>query len=640
MTEQKIYPVNEDLIKDDLYQAVNGAWLKDAVIPADKATTGGFADLADQIEQDLMADFQEMLTTGDIPNEPGLAEFIKYYHLALDFNERESQGATPILPYLQRIIDLKDLADYQNQLRSLTMAGYPTAFPFHVAPDMKNTDLYTLYAEVPSLILPDKTYYQADNPAQESLLNIYQQMVAKLFELAGFSADFAQKQIAGALRFDASLAPHQKDSTERADYVKSYNKYTFADFTKFSSDLDLSFCVSELIGQAPSEIIVSEPAYYEAFTQLINPETFSDYKSWMLVRMLIALSRYTTHEMRVTAGIYNRALSGSKEAMNDQKAAYYLATSQFDQVVGLYYAHKHFGAQAKADVYAMVEKMIAVYKERLENNTWLSPKTRQQAIVKLNTLGIDVGYPDKLNPLYLEFVVNEEKSLLANDAEFTKIALNKHYSRWNTKVDRTRWEMPAHMVNAYYNPSFNIIVFPAAILQAPFYSLKQSSSANFGGIGAVIAHEISHAFDNNGAQFDEFGNLNNWWTPEDLAYFEDLAQAMIDQFEGLVTEAGPVNGKLVVSENIADAGGLSCALEAAKSEPNYNLKEFFCNWARVWGMKSSLERQKLLLNVDVHAPNTLRANIQVRNLADFYTTFNINENDGMWLDPAKRIHIW
>ena len=345
-------------------------------------------------------------------------------------------------------------------------------------------------------------------------------------------------------------------------------------------------------------------------------------------------------DTRVLAGTYSRALSGSKEAMKAQKAAFYLATGQFSQVVGLYYAHKYFGAKAKADVHHMVEKMIDVYKNRLASNDWLSDDTHQKAIVKLNTLGINVGYPDKLDPLYTKFVVDEDADLVTNDLNFTQISLKEHYGHWGKDVDRSRWEMPAHMVNAYYNPSFNIIVFPAAILQAPFYSLDQSSSENFGGIGAVIAHEISHAFDNNGAQFDEFGNLHNWWTDEDLKHFQGLAQDMIAEFDGLETEAGKVNGKLVVSENIADAGGLSCALEAAKSEPDVDLKAFFINWARIWRMKSSIERQKLLLSIDVHAPHVLRANVQPKNLADFYTTFGITSDDKMYLAPEKRVNIW
>ena len=441
-------------------------------------------------------------------------------------------------------------------------------------------------------------------------------------------------------KHENTFLPVQKDSTERADYAKSYNKYSFEDYTAFSKSVDLGAFAKKLIGQTPDQVIVDEPKYYEALETLINPDTFENFKSWLLVKTLISVSTLLDDDTRVLAGTYSRALSGSKEAMKAQKAAFYLATGQFSQVVGLYYAHKYFGAKAKADVHHMVEKMIDVYKNRLASNDWLSDDTRQKAIVKLNTLGINVGYPDKLDPLYTKFVVDEDTNLVTNDLNFTQISLKEHYGRWGKDVDRSRWEMPAHMVNAYYNPSFNIIVFPAAILQAPFYSLDQSSSENFGGIGAVIAHEISHAFDNNGAQFDEFGNLHNWWTDEDLKHFQGLAQDMIAEFDGLETEAGKVNGKLVVSENIADAGGLSCALEAAKSEPDVDLKAFFINWARIWRMKSSIERQKLLLSIDVHAPHVLRANVQPKNLADFYTTFGITSDDKMYLAPEKRVNIW
>ena len=597
--------VNNELIKDDLYMAVNGDWLKTAKIPADKAATGGFYDLADDIEKTLMEDFANFMTGEAISDDKCLNEFIKYYRLVSNFEKRNADGFKPAKQYFDKITSLKDINDWQEKLYDLTMMGLPNPFPLYVEPDMKDT-----------------------------------QMVLALFERAGYDNDFAQVTLEKALAFDKSLAPVQKDSTERADYAKSYNKYSFEDYTAFSKSVDLGAFAKKLIDQTPDQVIVDEPKYYEALETLINPDTFENFKSWLLVKTLISVSTLLDDDTRVIAGTYSRALSGSKEAMKAQKAAFYLATGQFSQVVGLYYAHKYFGAKAKADVHHMVEKMIDVYKNRLASNDWLSDDTHQKAIVKLNTLGINVGYPDKLDPLYTKFVVDEDADLVTNDLNFTQISLKEHYGHWGKDVDRSRWEMPAHMVNAYYNPSFNIIVFPAAILQAPFYSLDQSSSENFGGIGAVIAHEISHAFDNNGAQFDEFGNLHNWWTDEDLKHFQGLAQDMIAEFDGLETEAGKVNGKLVVSENIADAGGLSCALEAAKSEPDVDLKAFFINWARIWRMKSSIERQKLLLSIDVHAPHVLRANVQPKNLADFYTTFGITSDDKMYLAPEKRVNIW
>jgi putative endopeptidase len=317
-----------------------------------------------------------------------------------------------------------------------------------------------------------------------------------------------------------------------------------------------------------------------------------------------------------------------------------MARGVFSQVLGVYYGRRYFGQAAKADVQRMVHSMVDVYKQRLQNNEWLSPKTREKAIVKLNELGIQVGFPNKVPAIYDKLHVDLSQSLMANLNNLSRVFLEDQFSKWGKKVDRNRWEMSAATVNAYYHPFKNIIVFPAAVLQAPFYSTEQSSSENFGGIGAVIAHEISHAFDNNGSLFDEKGNLNNWWTDEDRAHFKKLSQKMIDEFDGLPFAGQKVNGKLTVSENIADGGGLSCALSAAKKEDDADLKAFFINWARIWRMKATTQYMQLLLSVDVHAPNKLRANVQVKNLADFYTTFNVHEGDGMYLPEDQRVNIW
>lgn len=629
--------INSALIKKDLYQAVNGEWLKTAKIPADKPLTGGFADLADKIEKTLMADFANPQSVQS--KEPTMIEFLKFYHLAADFKQRDLAGFEPIRKYAEKILEFKDLQSWAQQLSSLTVLGYPSPVPVFVEPDMKNTSRYALWAGVPNLILPDKTYYSQKNSSADALLKIYSSMLNEILTIAGYQTDFIQKIIDDTLAFDQLLVPHVKDSTELADYVKAYNKYQLTEFTATSTEFSLEHYLKELLGTLPDQVIVSEPKYYAALNKIVNDKNFEIMRSWLFAKTVLGATGLLSDKLRVIGGKYSRAISGSKEAMSQQKSAFYLATGQFDQVVGLYYAHKYFGAKAKADVTNMVKKMVIVYKKRLENNTWLSTATRKQAILKLDKLGIQVGYPDRLDPLYEKFKV-AGSSLVDNVLHFEKIANLDHYRKWNQPVNRKRWEMSAHTVNAYYNPSYNIIVFPAAILQAPFYSLKQTASENYGGIGAVIAHEISHAFDNNGAHFDELGNLHNWWTKDDLAHFEKLSQKMITEFDGLTTPAGKVNGKLVVSENIADAGGLSCALEAAKNEADVDLKAFFINWARVWCVKSSIERQKLLLNIDVHAPNELRANIQPKNLIEFYQAFDINSTDPMYLAPDKRVNIW
>lgn len=631
--------VNKSMIKENLYLAVNGEWLKTAKIPADKSSTGGFADLSDNIEKLLMADFEKMLEHLDDITDPSLKEFIKFYSLASDFKKRNSDAFKPAKEYLSKIEHLESFETWKNELGALTLNDYPAPFSIYLEPDMKDTANYALTADVPSLILPDKTYYEEGNESSKALIEIYTKMLEKLYSLAGYSNAFIDKTIKETLAFDRSIVPHVKDSTELADYVKRYNKYDLDSFANFSTQINLKTYIKELIKDTPSQIIVAEPKFYDALDKIINPETFENMRSWLLSKTLLSVSPLLSDEARITAGEYSRAISGSKEPMAPQKSAFYLSLNTYSQVVGLYYAHRYFGAEAKTDVTDMVKKMITVYKERLQTNEWLGEETRKKAILKLEKLGIQVGYPDKLEEIYKKFIV-KGSDLFTNSLRFTRLSILDHYAKWGKPVDRSEWEMSASTVNAYYHPSYNIIVFPAAILQAPFYSLNQSSSENFGGIGAVIAHEISHAFDNNGSHFDEFGNLNNWWSDSDLKHFQKLADAMIAEFDGLETPAGKVNGKLVVSENIADVGGLNCALEAAKKEDDVNLKDFFFNWARVWCLKSSLERQKLLLNIDVHAPHELRANIQPQNLADFYSTFNISSGDGMYLPEEKRVVIW
>ncbi|MFS1240229.1 M13 family metallopeptidase [Lactiplantibacillus plantarum] len=635
--------INQAAVKQDLYDAVNGEWLKTAVIPDDHSSTGGFMDLVDAIEKTLMYDFDAMAAGTVTPDDPQLTEFIKFYRLAKDFDQRNANGAEPILPCLKQIDSLSDFADLQQRMPDWIYDGLPLPFSLDVDADMKNTKVNALFAQAPGTILPDKTYYDEGNQAGPKLLAIYAKMMTELLQKTGYEKDEAQKIVDDTLQFDRLIVPWIKSAEESADYSKMYNPRKFNDFVNTSRYLDLAAITYSVIDGNPDLVILPEPAFFDHFNEVVNPDNFGLMKNWMKAKLVQRYSGYLSDEMRVLATTYSRSLSGQKEPRNQAKSAYYLATGTFDQVVGLYYGHKYFGEAAKADVHQMVEKMIAVYKRRLQANTWLSADTRAKAVTKLDKLGIQVGYPDKLETIYTKFKTHTPEqggNVLSNVLHFNRLARQDMFSKWGKATDRTRWEMSADTVNAYYHPFMNIIVFPAAILQAPFYSLEQSSSANYGGIGAVIAHEISHAFDNNGALFDEFGNLHNWWTEEDSAHFKELAKSMISEFDGLDFAGAKVNGTLTVSENIADAGGLSCAEEAAKGEDDVDLSAFFTNWAMVWRMKATTEYMQLLLSIDVHAPAKLRANVQPKNLDDFYTTFDIQPDDAMYLAPDKRVKIW
>ena len=632
--------VNNELIKDDLYEAVNGEWLKTAKIPDDKPATGGFNDLVDEIDKQLMDDFDAYAAGKEKSDDSRFNEMIKLYRLAKKFDWRKKVGPQPLKRMLASVENLNSYEDYQSQWKNWILAGMPSPISFDIDADMKNATVYALFASSPSLILPDKSYYEAEKKAQhDQLLQLWSSMVEALMDKLGYSKEEAKKIIDDAIKFDALLAPNVKSAEEAADYSKMYNPQTVAELASATDQLDIAAIIKQLVGEEPEKIIVTEPEYFKALNKILQ-DNFELFKNWALIRVIRENASYLDDEMREINGRYGRALSGSKKPVSQRKFAFYLARDMFSQVAGDYYGKKYFGPQAKADVHHMVEQMIKVYKGRLTNNQWLSKDTRNKAILKLDKLGIQVGYPDKIPALYDQFKVDEEESLIANLNQLTVTANKELFSRWNKPVDRMRWEMSAATVNAYYHPFKNIIVFPAAILQAPFYSLKQSSSQNYGGIGAVIAHEISHAFDNNGSLFDEFGNLNNWWTDEDSAHFKQLAQKMIDEFDGIPFAGQKVNGKLTVSENIADAGGLSCALEAAKTEADFNAQEFFINWATIWRMKATEQYMQLLLSIDVHAPQKLRANIQAENLDDFYTAFEIKPGDEMYRAPEDRVHIW
>lgn len=629
--------------QDNLYLSVNGEWAKTAEIPADRSTTGGFADLAVGVEERLLADFAKFRQDLTQVKTPELQEAVKLNQLALDFKKRDADGTRPADAMLNKLDKLQNWSDVNQHLADLIKDGTALPFSLGVEPDMKNTSVYLLYVDVPGLILPDKTYYAADNESGQQLLAVWSEMAIAVLQKFGYDETQAAQLVDQTKAFDAAIVPFVKNSEELADYTKQYNPYEFADFLKLTPEIDFATAIPEILASTPEKIVLTQPKYFENLSKLVTPATFDQYKSWLIVNEILSTTGFLSEELRQLGGTYGRAISGQKEAANQEKHAYRLANGYFSDVVGQYYGATYFGDTARQDVTVMIKTMINVYKQRLANNAWLSQATKDKAIVKLNNIVIKVGYPDQVRAIYSQLKIKtaaEGGDLLNNILNLAKIFRLDNFAKIKQPVDRIRWAMPGNLVNACYDPSFNDITFPAAILQAPFYSLEQTNSQNYGGIGAVIAHEISHAFDNNGAKFDEQGNMVNWWTDADYAAFEERTQAMIQEFDGISYAGSQVNGKLVISENVADGGGLSCALEAAKEDDDVDLKAFFNNWAKVWRIKATNEYRQLLLSIDVHAPGPLRANVQAQNMDDFYQAFDVTEQDGMWLAPEDRVNIW
>ena len=359
----------------------------------------------------------------------------------------------------------------------------------------------------------------------------------------------------------------------------------------------------------------------------------------MIVKYAYSYANYLSQELREANFPYSQAVYGIQELSSIAKQAYEITANELGEIVGVYYGKNYFGDEAKKDVEQMTYHMISVYNERLENNDWLTETTKKEAIKKLNALKVKIGYPTKLSEVYDQ--INLGDSLYDSICKIRQTKKLFNITKLNQKVDRQLWgeDMPAMIINAGYAPNNNDITFPAAIFQAPFYSSKNTSSENYGGIGAVIAHEISHAFDPNGSKFDEKGNIRNWWSKEDFEKFNELAQAEVKLFDGIQIGATKVNGHQTVGENVADLGGLTAAVKACVEEKG-NLTELFENWARIWRRKMGPEIRQTLAELDPHAPGEMRANIAAQCLDEFYEAFNVTENDGMWLDPKQRVKIW
>lgn len=628
-------------VKTNFYEAVNGEWTKKAVIPGDQPSVSAFLELHLGIEKTLM-DLTSKWEKDQAKLSGNLKKYIKFYQMTKDFDKRNELGTKPFELILNKIQQLKGLKNLEQAFEELTLESIELPFGFSVIQDFMDSNNQILYFGAADLFLPDTSYYKEETKKTQ-LIGLFTASTKQLLTLYGFSSVEVDKLLNEALAFDELLVPVTKSSVEKADYVKMYNPLLKKEVEGLTNNFNLMAKAEALVKEEVDQLIITNLDFINAFDTLITEDNFEIMKSWMIVTNAIKFSSDLTDDIRVAGGAFRRALSGTKEAQNKKKYAFYQAYNRFGQVVGLHYGESYFGPVAKEDVKTMVHEMIDIYQERIAGNTWLNEATKEKAIKKLTTLAVHVGYPDELPAYYDQFEISSYEQ--GSDLIQERLAMNKitnadNFEKYNKKPNRNIWGMPASMVNAYYNPSNNQIVFPAAILQEPYYSLDQSASENYGGIGAVMAHEISHAFDNNGAKFDETGSLNNWWTEADLEAFNKKSKDMITLFDGVETGYGPCNGELTVSENIADSGGIRCALEASKKNDNHSFDDFFQNWARVWRNKSSIEYSQLLLKVDVHGPSILRANMQLSNLPEFQKYYGISEKDKMFLPKDKMVSIW
>ena len=625
-------------IQDDLYTYVNQEKLEQLVIPDDMPVAGGFATLSTDVEKLMIGEFNAMCQAASYPNAH-MERACTLFTLARDVKRKKKHGIKPALKNLAILKKLGTMRGFNLHAKELILRGIQMPLTISVEPNIKDSTHQCVMIQGPGEILPDTTYYQNEQ-TRDNLLNLWSDSARKILSIAGHSDEEIEQLLKDTLAFDALLAKYVKSNEEWSEYTKMYNPMKTGRVAGMVKPLNLKKLLTDLFGFVPEEIIVTEPRFFKNFKEVFNADTFEAYKNWAYVITLYRNCSLLSEELRDLGGAFNRALSGIASVSSAEKYAYQLASNWYSEPVGLYYGEKYFGEEAKKDITDIVRQIVATYQKRIAENDILEPATKEKAILKLSKMGLKLAYPDRVEAIYDKLVFDSSKSLFDIVSSLSRIRMEENFAKLDKEVDRTHWAMPGHMVNACYDPFVNDITFPAAILQPPFYSIHQTRSENLGGIGAVIGHEISHAFDSNGAKCDELGNLNNWWTKADERKFNKKVKAMIAQFDGIELPWGTVNGKFTVSENIADNGGMAVTLDIMSHSEGVSFEEYFTNWARVWCQKAKPEYQALLLQVDVHGPSYLRANMPPRNFPEWYAAFGVKKTDGMYLAPSKRVVIW
>ena len=628
-------------VASNFYQAVNKEWLLKAKIPVDSPSIDSFYTLDEDVKGKLKKDIKNLGEGKESSDITGMSEFITFYKAASDYKQREKDGLEPLKPYLKEIEDIKDLNDLANKSASLTDKGIPIPFGYDVGTNAENTSQKQIQLSPPSILLPDVSIYK-DESSKKQYLTPIETATQKALEMLGYSEKNSKRIVKEALEFDEIIAKYSLSNEEMSESKNLVHPKTAEEINAYSGSFKLYDVIKGIMGRDLETINVPNTKYFENYSKVVNQDNFSKIKSWMLVQEAMAASNSLTEDYRLNFESISMAIMGTQKPISKEDTVYEMSVNLFSDVMSVYYGRKYFGEEAKTDVTGMIDKIKNVYRGRLQQNDWLTEETRNKAIEKLDKMKVFVGYQEDVDPGTKELHLDPNKSFFELSEDIAQFGKRYTIDHFDEPIDKNKWSGSAFDINAYYNPESNSINFPAGILQAPFYDKNQSTEKNYGGIGVVIGHEITHAFDSNGADYDENGDMHNWWTKADSKAFDKRIKAFEDQWNGLEIYGTKVNGKLTVTENVADAGGLSSTLQVLKTDMTKpNLKDYFENYANIWKQKASLQYNKYTMVQDVHAPNELRVNQQLKNLPEFYEAYpQIKKGDAMYLAPSKRISLW
>jgi putative endopeptidase len=640
---------------DNFFRFVNGTWLDKTEIPDDRSRWGSFDELRKKTDTDAMAILKKATSSNSYKSDTDQGKAINLYASIMDTVARNKNGINPLKPYLLKIDAIKNISDLQNLLMEMEPSGGIGFFRFAVGADAKDSNKNVLYLRVGSLGLADRDYYVSDEKDSKEKREKYVVYAAKMLQNLGDSKNVAEENARKLLDFEIAMSQPRFDRVEARDRRKSYNPMTIAELQKITPAINWDVFLKTVGYNNITTLVVTQPKYMASLQTILAQNKIEDWKNYLRWSLINGSTNSLTTDIETTSWeFYSKTLGGAlKQKPRDERALQSI-NGNVGEALGKLYVAEKFPAEAKEKASKMIQNVIKAYENRINNLSWMSAETKVKAIQKLNKLTIKIGYPDKWKD-YSKLVIknpSEGGSYFQNQINLSQWQYNEGLEELTKPVDKTEWGMAPQVVNAYYNPAYNEIVFPAAILQPPFYDYKADEAVNYGGIGAVIGHEVSHGFDDSGARYDADGNLVDWWTAEDLKQFTALTGALAAQYSALQPLPGTfVDGNFTLGENIGDLGGVNAAYDGLqlylKANGNPGLidgytpeQRFFISWATVWRTKMRDEAIKNLVKTDPHSPGMYRGYVPLQNIDTFYQAFDIKSGDGMYIAPEKRVKIW
>ena len=640
---------------DDFFRFVNGSWLDKTEIPSDKTTWGSFNELRQKTDKDALEILAEAAKNPKYKSNTDQGKAVNLYKTIMDTVGRNKQGLSPLKPYLAKINAVKNIKDLQAFLIEMEPVGGIGFFGFGIDADAKNSNRNVVSVGPGSLGLPDRDYYVSDDKDSKEKRDKYVLHVARMLQFLGEKPVKAKTDADKILALETAMSKPRFDRVERRDRRKSYNPMTVSNLQKLTPSIDWKNYLTKIGLKNVDSLIVTQPKYMTALETVFKENKVEDWKAYMRWTLLNrSTSKLSTSLETVNWEFYGKTLTGAIKQRPRDERALQVINGAIGEALGKLYVEKKFPAEAKEKAEKMIKNIFIAFENRINNLPWMSAETRVSAIAKLHKSQIKVGYPDKWKDYSALTIKSPEEG-------GTYFENSNNLSRWRSKedidklykpVDKTEWGMSPQTVNAYYNPSYNEIVFPAAILQPPFYNYQADEAVNYGGIGAVIGHEISHGFDDSGSRYDANGNLKDWWTADDQKQFAALTGSLAEQYSVLQPLPGTfVDGKFTLGENIGDLGGINAAYDGLqlylKENGNPGLidgytpeQRFFISWTTVWRTKMRDEAIKNLVKTDPHSPGMYRAYVPLLNVDSFYSAFGIKSGDGMYITPEKRVKIW